>query len=236
MTALHAVKADLVVQLSEAEARDLTDRIRSTAEDLWSLLLEAHDRQAWKALGYGTWAEYVQTEFSMSRVHAHRLMDQGRVIREIEAASGVALPMGNTLSEREARDLKPHLEEVAGKVRDAVEQQRADQPDTPPERVAEITRRAVTEERDRIVREREERAEIKRLNDMAPDGFDAEADKKSMHVRSALYRAVATLADMPSAPHTFDVPEWEAHNVDRDRLVAATRWLTGFTNARKANQ
>lgn len=44
-----------VVPLDEHRARQLTDRIRQAADQLWSLLLQAHDGRAWdnakKAIG-----------------------------------------------------------------------------------------------------------------------------------------------------------------------------------------
>lgn len=106
--------------LSADEARALTDRIRQSVESLWSLLLEAHERKAHKALGYGTWESYVRAEFDWSRSYANRVLDQGRVIRELSEATGGMLPVGN-ITEREARDLKPLLPEVANEIRARVE-------------------------------------------------------------------------------------------------------------------
>ncbi|MGH3499335.1 MAG: DUF5131 family protein [Nocardioidaceae bacterium] len=68
-------------------ARELTDRIKSAAEDLYALLLEAHEGQAWSALGYDSWRDYAMTEFGMGQSRAYQLLDQARIIREIEAAS-----------------------------------------------------------------------------------------------------------------------------------------------------
>ena len=33
--------------ITEAQARQLTDRIKTAADQLWSLLLEAHESKAW---------------------------------------------------------------------------------------------------------------------------------------------------------------------------------------------
>lgn len=86
------------------EARELTARIASSASELWSLLLEAHDRKAWKALGYETWDAYVTTEFRMDRSYAFRLLNQGRVIAALNGTS----PTGD-IPERHARELTPLL-------------------------------------------------------------------------------------------------------------------------------
>lgn len=146
MTAIARQTTDVATVCTADEARDLTERIKAHAETLWALLLEAHERRAWKALGYETWNDYVAGEFAMSKQHSFRLLDQGRVIREIEEASGS--PMGDSITERAARDLKPHLVEVTGQIRDRV---KAGQ--DPRQAVVEVVETA----RQRDVREREER-------------------------------------------------------------------------------
>src|SRR5436309_12647268 len=54
-------------QLDAAEARRLTDRIKRAAHAVSLLLLEAHERGAWRALGYRSWETYVRSEFELSR-------------------------------------------------------------------------------------------------------------------------------------------------------------------------
>src|SRR5919106_4677116 len=68
-------------------ARELTNRIKTGLEGIFDqiyeveqLLLEAHNRRAWQALGYKTWEEYVKTEFDLSRRRSYQLLDQARVI------------------------------------------------------------------------------------------------------------------------------------------------------------
>lgn len=100
------------------EARARAERIRATAEALWALLAEAHDRGDWRALGYDSFKSYVGTEFGMSKQRAYQLLDQARVIHALSEAAGSTTV---DLSEREARELKPHLDEVAQAVREATE-------------------------------------------------------------------------------------------------------------------
>lgn len=106
----------------EAEARALTDAIKEGVEKTYRRLLQAHRWRAWSALGYASWRDYAQAEFGMSQSYAYRLLDTARVVEEIEAAVGS--PMGE-ITEREARDLKPHLPAVIEAVREAT----ADVPD-----------------------------------------------------------------------------------------------------------
>jgi len=82
----------------------LTERIRVTVEDVWSLLLEAHNGRAWEALGYPNWREYAQQEFDFSRSQPYRLLDQGRVIQALESVNS---PIGEKPNEAQARELAP---------------------------------------------------------------------------------------------------------------------------------
>lgn len=144
MTALvNTMTGEIVGTCTPDEAREITDRIKGAVESAWRLLLEAHDRCAWSALGYGSWRDYAQTEFGIGQSRAYQLLDQARVVREIEAASGSTKV---EITEREARDLKPHLEEVKADIAQAV----AALPDPTPEAVAETVRVSVSRKREQV--------------------------------------------------------------------------------------
>lgn len=102
--------------LTAEQARTLTDEIKGTVERTWALLLSAHEQRAWRALGYDSWREYAGVEFGMSQSRAYQLLDAAKVVREIEAAGSTSVEM----TEAAARDLKPHLAEVAAAVAAAV--------------------------------------------------------------------------------------------------------------------
>jgi len=74
--------------LTEEEAHDLTERIKSGARLICLLILEAHDRRAWKVLRYRSWSAYMRCEFGYSRSRSYELLDQGRVVRALKAAAG----------------------------------------------------------------------------------------------------------------------------------------------------
>jgi hypothetical protein len=74
--------------LSPEAARALTDQIKARAREMSLLLVEAHDRKAWKALGYRSWTEYSRKEFGFSRPRSYELVVHGRVIKELTAAVG----------------------------------------------------------------------------------------------------------------------------------------------------
>ena len=85
--------------LKKAEARALTEAIRETADNLVEFLAEAHERRAWRALGYGSWSEYVETEFSMTRSRAYQLLRHAEVMKALEVSTSVdtsALTEGQT--------------------------------------------------------------------------------------------------------------------------------------------
>lgn len=111
---------NLTGPMDKAEAQAITDSIRNAVDQLWSLLLEAHDRRAWRALGHTSWEAYVTSEFGMTRQHSYRLLDQGRVIHAIEEAAGKMSPMGD-IPERVAREIKPNLPSVTAEIKQRVE-------------------------------------------------------------------------------------------------------------------
>src|SRR5687768_14723826 len=92
--------------LTKAQARKLTDRIQATAGELWALLAEAHDREAWRALGYDSFAAYVDAEFGISRGTAYRLIDQARVIHALGEATGDHNGAATAVSGRQAAVLR----------------------------------------------------------------------------------------------------------------------------------
>ncbi|MEO8520040.1 MAG: hypothetical protein ABI603_01680 [Acidobacteriota bacterium] len=100
--------------LTREDARILTDRIKHAAEHLYQLLLEAHEQEAWRALGYPSWREYAAIEFGKSQSYLYRLLDQGRVLRALEQAAGS--PIGEIVSEHVARQIKPHLAVVTSEI------------------------------------------------------------------------------------------------------------------------
>lgn len=109
------------VLMNEDEARKITADIKAWAGTLWKKLKEAHDGQAWRALGYSSWRDYIDTEFDMGKSQAYRLIAHANAVYELAEAAGLdpeVSPMGDTLSERTTRALD--IDEVCTAVRDAV--------------------------------------------------------------------------------------------------------------------
>jgi hypothetical protein len=113
-----AVSATRRQPLDAAAAGALTERIRDTRHHACLLLLEAHEGHAAAALGYASWADYVRREFGLSRRRSYELLDQGRVVRAVQAAAGMCgIPH---ISAQAAEDIKPRLIEVTGAIRQRV--------------------------------------------------------------------------------------------------------------------
>jgi flagellar capping protein FliD len=105
--------------MTKDEAQALTDQIRASINQAWNLLLEAYEQRAWSAMGYTSWEAYVRSEFDISRQRAYQLIDQGRAIRAIGEAAGLSTTVD--ITERDARDIKPVLDEVAEEIKERVE-------------------------------------------------------------------------------------------------------------------
>lgn len=201
--------------LGQFAARALTDRIKRGAEELWGLLLDAYERKAWAALGYTSWREYAQTEFGMGQSHAYRLLDQARVVLTLGEAAGS--PIGE-LSEYEARDIKPVLEEVAGAVRARITA------DIPKERAVEIVREEVEKARRRSASARGAKELMDELN---PPGFDPVADQERTLKVAAFYDVLQELLTFSSPAEL--IPEFRPYQFEYVQMVPrAIAWLTEF--------
>lgn len=148
--AIEEVSAVVVIdddQMSEMKARELTNAIKAAAEATYVLLARAHHGKAYKALGYGTWAEYVNTEFEISTQRSYQLLNLSSTIKAIESAA----PEGTQikLTEAQARDIKRELPFITSKIA---------------EETADLDKDAAAEKIDAIV---ESAREQKKLDDAA---------------------------------------------------------------------
>lgn len=102
--------------MNKGEAKALTDRIRQAVDNLHELVMRARDGKAWKALGYTTWDDYVQTEFGMSKRRADQLLEKAEVLGAIEDVTG---KMGNAfpISKRDVDAVKEDLPAVAAEIK-----------------------------------------------------------------------------------------------------------------------
>jgi hypothetical protein len=183
------------------EAQALTQEIRSSAVKLWALVLRAYEGHAWRVLGYRSWRAYTTQEFQLSQSHAYRLLDHARVVRALEGAANS--PLGEIVTERRARALKPHIDEVAAEVGVSV--------------AAGATPAEALEQAERALKERETRYTDSRQKDSRT------ATNREMVVRVRRVTADVLLGDvLPSA----DEIDW--HLLDAELIPT---WVEKLRNA-----
>ncbi len=105
--------------MTKAQAREITGRIQSAGSELSLLIAEAHDRQAWKALGYANWTEYREKEFSFTKQRWHQLVDHGNALKQIAEASGQKSTAVD-FSEATARAIKADMPAVTEDIKSRV--------------------------------------------------------------------------------------------------------------------
>jgi hypothetical protein len=200
--------------LNEAGARALTERIRNATQHVCMLLMEAHEGHAWSALGYRTWEQYVKREFGLSRSRSYELLDQGRVISELQVAAGMSeIP---DISAYAAGQIKPYLGEVTRSIRDRARRR-------PGEHVREIIGEVV----------RQQRARIRALQD-ARRGQHLTSPSLSIRRPELghLCTAIECLATMPDAAGTAaQIPMETARRLSL--AEPALRWLSDFVEELK---
>lgn len=103
------------VLLDAVGARHLTTAIQVASEALFVLLERAHSGRAWAALGYNSWAAYVDQELGLSRSRSYQLLDQASANSAIEQAAGV--PLAEPITEAQARRIKGDLDGFTQEVR-----------------------------------------------------------------------------------------------------------------------
>lgn len=106
-------------RLTPEDARQLTEAIRMTASALHVLVHRAYVGRAHLALGYRRWADYIATEFDMSRARSYQLLDQHAVIATLSEVVGV--DVSEVVTEKVARDVKPYLDSVVTELEDRTE-------------------------------------------------------------------------------------------------------------------
>jgi hypothetical protein len=195
--------------LDETAARALTESIRSAGRGLCLLMLEAHDRRAWRALGYGTWERYVRREFGISRSRSYELLDQGRVVLAIREAAGTAeVPF---VSAYAALQLKPRLAALLDTVRRRTRGLAGHETFHVVSRLVDDFRRGGADPRGE------------------PPGPDPVAHGGTQELSSELRQVVERLSHMPPADEVLR--DLDAEQLEWLRsLPDALRWLSDFTS------
>ncbi len=209
--------------LSREEAAELTRRIKSSFRQLGVLLLEAHDKHAWSALGYLSWERYVRAEFGLGRSRSYQLLDQGRVIRAIgEAVASDELP---PISPYAASQIKPVLAEVLNEIRDRTAA-------APRDSIAKIVANVVQATRSAVA-SRPSSAPAKLALVTADDAVEDGHGATSVNSRHFV-EVIDYLATRP--PASVFVEGLVDVYVDQARLRRAISWLTTVADTHAASQ
>lgn len=194
-------------ELTKIDALAVTAKIKAYAGVAWILLWEAHQRKAHKALGYGTWAEYVETEFDMSRGRSYQLISQARVVMEISEAVSTDVD----ISEAMARDLVGSVDQAKAAVVEAVEALPAD---APAEDKADAVQAALDSMRAAAVEARRPKASSGSDQSAQTDAAGPDVDQ----------RETAPPAASP-APKVAPEPAVKMHARLSERRAEVAKWL-----------
>jgi hypothetical protein len=208
--------------LEEADARSLTEQIKSASQHLCMLLLEAHERRAWIVLGYETWEEYVHTEFSMSRSRSYEILDQARVIRAVASAANLsAIP---SLSPYAASRIKHNIVEIVEMVR--LRAEGASQ-----EAALKVVEEILSAERDGYLANRRRRLVPSPRSSAENSSHPVSLDGGQLRMDlKRLRSAIESLATMAPVADVIAMIRWEDDPI-KDGIDAALQWLTEFAVA-----
>lgn len=154
---------DTESDMQESEAREITEAIRSAATATYILLAQAHERKAYKALGYNTWADYVREEFEISPQRSYQLLDLSKAVSMIESAT----PEGTQvqLTEAQARDIKRELPKITERIQEETLGMGADEAGDTVDRILNEAREQQKAD-DKVVSDKE-----KKLAEAEQDGY-----------------------------------------------------------------
>jgi hypothetical protein len=226
MSSLVKQITQLEFQLTDVEARQLTDDIKETADQLWKLLLRAYEGKAWKALGYPTWEAYTNAEFDMSRDYAYKVLRQGRVIRALEEAVNVynciqEEPVSLHLKEYQTRQIAPIIETVTARIQEEVI-------DVPREQVQEIVAKVVQEEREKLEWRKQVREDAVALAKETGTHLTKDeviAEDARLAIVCPVYEAIEEITKLPSVDSFVqNVKPWEKSQLSG--LDQAINWLS----------
>lgn len=126
--------AAVVRPLAAEHARAIVAAIKERVHEIRELVLELHEREGWRSLGYSSWRECVTGEFEGSKTHLYRQLQAALIEREIipfseNDADPEFSPMGEKPGAIPERQLRPLAELPEGHRKEAWEEARATAPD-----------------------------------------------------------------------------------------------------------
>lgn len=208
--------------MTAVEARACTERIRRRDNEQRRDLLEMDDRKGWEALDYPSWRAWAVAEFGQSERHLYRQLEAAKIERNIcpngqigSIPEGQLRPLAALWEDDQPSAWQQAVETApAGKVTAA--------------HVRQVVQELLPDHLDRMEKIRQERERLHRLKEelQIPD-VDQEAERARINLVYSFFRAVETLADLPSPAEVAALirPDQEYH---LRGIVAAHAWLAAF--------
>lgn len=103
------------ILMTKDEARTLIEEIKGNITKIGEKLLDLHDREGWRALGYESWRECTQAEFQYSQSRVYQLLGHARVVRQIADSTMVESIPTSERQTRELSKLEPDQQALAWK-------------------------------------------------------------------------------------------------------------------------
>lgn len=236
----HTQVVDLTSpELDEEEAREITNKIRTTTNILYILIARAHAGKAHIALGYSSFEEYIREEFNYSKSYAYKLLNQANVIKAIEAVA----PEGTQVyvSDATARGLKASMDDFIPELEERLAEVPADE-------AGAVIEELITEYKERQAAAAEEDDEYGDEEyvggggeysgdytfDEDEDEVDAFAGQDPAEVRRRyeavynLYSALTNLTQMPANEDLLETIPVERRPQVTAYLEIAIPWLQNF--------
>lgn len=237
---------DIEYMMSRDEAEEITHAIRSAATATFVLLSRAHAQQAHKALGYETWADYVNKEFDMSASRSYQLLDMNKVVKEIESAT----PEGTKikLTEAQARDIKRELPKITERIKEETRELSPDEASARAEAIVEEEREQkrleekAKKDRERELEEARDEARREALEEAADQLLEAHPEPAQPEEKpqaggmslviaahySNLRHAVEVFATLPEPGEFFDSISDSSFRSIEGECRKAKEWLDEF--------
>jgi len=102
----HQMRLFVADRMNGTEARACVAAINTGIADIRRQVLDLHDREGWRALGYASWRQCVLAEFVESQSRIYQLLDAGRFEREVSTNVEIG-----TIPEGHLRQLTPLRDE-----------------------------------------------------------------------------------------------------------------------------
>lgn len=126
----------IIDAMSLDEAQATVDQINSHAAQIGKLLLNLRDREGWRALGYESWTQCLEREFSFSRKHLYELMRATPVQERV-------LPLGYNLNTAQANELSRYPQDLQVPIVEATMKRYGQVTESRLRRVGEVLTQAV---------------------------------------------------------------------------------------------